>query len=245
MLHYYRKGNGATIVFIHGFLSTNRVFDKILPNLLNKYDCILLDLPGHGQSPYEGEKTMYDYTEKVIQVLAYLNINDATWIGHSMGGYITMAAVEKYPQYVKRAAFVYSSPTADSTKEKEQRNQHVETIKTEGLEAFIKQRIPAYFAFNGNEQDIVEAYNHAKQTTIEGAIAATYAMKGRPDQVTMINKATIPLLFIEGTKDLLEKPFHTSSPQVIKYTTETSHMGLLDDPVQFLEKLQMWLGKTY
>ena len=245
MLHYYREGKGQPLVLIHGFLSTNRVYDKVLSNLTNKYDVVAIDLPGHGKSPFMGEATVYDYAKRIVDLLSSLHLENVTWIGHSLGGYITMAAIEKYREYVKRAAFVYSSPVADNEKEKEQRDQHIETIKTKGLDVFIKERLPLYFAYYPNPNDLEEAYRHAEQTTVEGAIAATYAMKVRPDQVNMINETKIPLFFLEGKKDLLEKPFHTTSPFVTKAMTDTSHMGMFDNPEQFTKELQRWLTKTY
>ncbi len=244
MLHYYRKGTGESLVLIHGFLSTNRVYDKVISKLTKHYDVIAVDLPGHGKSSFTGEKTVYDFAEKIIELLASLNVKSGTWVGHSMGGYITMAALEKYPKYVKRAAFVYSSPRADTPKERQQRDQHVETIKSEGLAALVQKRIPLYFGFDYDPKNLEEAYNHADQTTVEGAIAATFAMKERPDQVNTINHTQIPLLFIEGKKDMMEKAFVSFSPQVTKVKTDTSHMGMLEKPVQFLNELQNWLAKT-
>ncbi|MBU8908787.1 alpha/beta fold hydrolase [Desertibacillus haloalkaliphilus] len=244
MLHYERQGTGEPLLLLHGFLSNNRVYDKVLSALTANYDVIAIDLPGHGKSPYSGEKTIYDYADKVINLLDNLQVKQATWIGHSMGGYITMAAVEKYESYVKRAAFVYSSPIADSTQERQERNEHVEMIKTQGLQAFIQKRIPAYFSFQADPQDLEEAFRHAEEATVEGAIAATYAMKNRPDQVEMINRAKVPLFFLTANKDVFEKTFLSNSPHIIKATTMTSHMGMLDEPQQFLTELQRWLART-
>ncbi|MGO4886763.1 alpha/beta fold hydrolase [Anaerobacillus sp. MEB173] len=243
MLHYYREGSGEPLVLIHGFLSTNRVFDKIRSNLTKQFDVIAIDLPGHGKSSLSNVQTIDDYTDKIIELLSSLHIKNATWLGHSMGGYITMAAVEKQSDYVKRAVFAYSSPVADSDKEKEQRDQHVEKIRTFGLDEFIKERIPLYFAFYPDPKNLEEAFRHAKQTTVDGAIAATVAMKERRDQVDMINKTKIPLLFIEGKKDMVEKPFQSSSKLVTKAQTDTSHMGMFDNPEQFLAELQNWIEK--
>ncbi|WP_179298796.1 alpha/beta fold hydrolase [Evansella halocellulosilytica] len=244
MLYYDRKGNGETIILIHGFLSTYHVYDKVISDLIKHYDVIAVDLPGHGQSPFTNEKTIYDYTDKIIHLLSSLNILQATWIGHSMGGYITMAAVEKYLPYVKRAVFAYSSPVADTVKGKHQRLQQIETMRTKGLKTFIQDQLPKYFAAQSNERDLEEAYKHAEHTTIEGAIAATYAMKDRPDQVNMVNQSKIPLLFIEGKNDLVEMPFLSTSSFITKVKTDTSHMGMLDNPSQFVSVLIDWLNQT-
>ncbi|WP_100398900.1 alpha/beta fold hydrolase [Bacillus sp. FJAT-44742] len=245
MLHYYRRGTGDPLLLLHGFLSTNRVFDKIIPELEKKYDIIAPDLPGHGKSLYNGEETIDEYKDAIIELLHSLNIKKATWAGHSMGGYITMAAVENAPSYVKRAAFLYSSPAADTEKDKEQRDENIQLIQNQGLQVFIHQKIPDYFSFDADPQDMKEAFHHAKQATKEGVIAALQAMKNRKDQVTVVNEASLPQLFIEGNKDLVEQPFPVSSHWVEKAKTESSHMGMLENPGDFLKKLTRWLVTTY
>ncbi|WP_198153503.1 alpha/beta fold hydrolase [Thalassobacillus sp. C254] len=245
MLHYYRRGTGDPLLLLHGFLSTNRVFDKIIPELEKKYDIIAPDLPGHGKSLYNGEETIDEYKDAIIELLHSLNIKKATWAGHSMGGYITMAAVEKAPSFVKRAAFLYSSPAADTEKDKEQRDQNIQLIQNQGLQVFINQKIPDYFSFDADPQAMKEAFHHAKQATKEGVIAAIQAMKNRKEQVTVVNEAPLPLLFIEGNKDLVEQPFPVSSRWVEKAKTESSHMGMLENPEDFLKKLTRWLVATY
>ncbi|MDE5413627.1 alpha/beta fold hydrolase [Alkalihalobacterium chitinilyticum] len=244
MLHYHRQGTGEPLLLIHGFLSTNRVYDKVRSDLIDTYDVISIDLPGHGKSPLKKENTVYDYAHSIIQLLDSLKITNATWVGHSMGGYITMAAIEKYTPYVKRAAFVYSSPVHDSEKDKAQRDEHIDLVKREGVAALAKKRIPSYFAFQGDPKDVSEAYRHADQTTPEGTIAALHAMKERPNQVDMLNRIDFPLFFLEGTKDLSEAPFHATSSQITKASTDTSHMGMLDNPQQFITELKNWLTLT-
>ncbi|WP_158211554.1 alpha/beta fold hydrolase [Alkalihalobacterium alkalinitrilicum] len=241
MLHYHRQGTGEPLLLIHGFLSTNRVYDKVRPDLIDTYDVISIDLPGHGKSPLSNEKTVYDYTKRIIELLTFLKLKRVTWIGHSLGGYITMAAVEKYTDYVKRAAFVYSSPVADSEKEKAQRVEHIALVEREGVTALAQKRLPLYFAFQGNPKDVIEAFRHAEQTTVEGAKAALHALKERPNQVEMLDRVDIPMLFIEGKKDLSESPFHATSTQITKVTTNTSHMGMMDNPQEFITELQKWL----
>ncbi|WP_216830649.1 alpha/beta fold hydrolase [Alkalihalobacterium elongatum] len=240
-MHFDRQGTGEPLLFIHGFLSTNHVYDKVLSYFTKHYDVISIDLPGHGKSSYNNEKTVYDYAIRIVELLSSLHIINATWIGHSMGGYITMAAIENHTEYVKRAAFVYSSPVEDSNEDREQRDEHIQLVQTEGVAALAKKRIPTYFAFQGDPKDVNEAYQHADQTTVEGAVGALYAMRDRPNQVDMLNRVDIPLLFLEGTKDLSEAPFHTASPRITKAITDTSHMGMLDKPEQFIEALQGWL----
>ncbi|WP_223702382.1 alpha/beta fold hydrolase [Sutcliffiella deserti] len=247
MLHFQRKGKGEPLVLLHGFLGTHHIYDRVLAKLERSYDVITVDLPGHGGSPLDPDvHTVYHYAEKIIRLLQSLHINKSTWVGHSFGGYITYAAMKKYRQHLLRAAVVYASPTGDDQKKKENREKNALVIKEEGIDAFAEARIPTYFSEEGHPDDVSFAIKHAKETSEEGAIKALYAMRNRPDVVQLLDIIDIPLLILRGTKDQWDGEFKTNSPSsfVTFADTETSHMGMLDDPDQFLVALEKWLKET-
>lgn len=49
-LAIHRNGYGDAIILLHGFFSDHRLWDPIIHNLSNDYQCLAVDLPGHGQS---------------------------------------------------------------------------------------------------------------------------------------------------------------------------------------------------
>ena len=59
-----------------------------------------LDLPGHGESPGDGEKTIEDYARRVVEWLDEQGIQRAILAGHSMGGAIAMTAALNEPDRV-------------------------------------------------------------------------------------------------------------------------------------------------
>lgn len=248
MLYFQRKGIGEPLVLIHGFLGTHRIFDKIMEELSLNYDVIAVDLPGHGKSqPLEANiHNVYHYAEKIIQLLHLLGVERATWIGHSFGGYITYAAVEKYRSNITKAVAVYSTPAEDDELSKVEHAKNMDVIKQIGIKAFADSRIPRYFSMDANEEDIHFAMVLGEQASEEGAIRALEAMRDRPDQTQMLDTVDIPLQIIKGTKDPWDGKFKLSNPSsyVTVAETDTSHMGMLDDPDQFLNVLQNWLKTT-
>lgn len=245
MLSYYREGEGEPLVLVHGFLGSHRIYDQVIPELAKHYDVIAIDLPGHGKSSLTEEiVAIADYTDAILKLLDFLDVQKATWIGHSMGGYITMAAVEKYQDRVRRAALVYSSPVSDNKEAKEQREVVIQQIQTNGLNSFIQKRVPSYFTFDSSQEDISFAIKVAQGTTEAGAIVAIEAMKNRQDQVKIIDEAKIPILVLEGTKDHYERRFISKNQGITWAKTDTSHMGMFDDLPQFLEILNNWLIVT-
>ena len=53
---YYRVfGNGSPIVFLHGFLEDSNIWLDFIQPLKESHQIILIDLPCHGKSRFNGE----------------------------------------------------------------------------------------------------------------------------------------------------------------------------------------------
>ena len=87
-IHYTIEGEGRPIVFLHGFLENSGMWKEILPSFTEEYTCVCIDLLGHGQTENFGYiHTMEDMANAVQMILEQLEIQQAIFIGHSMGGY--------------------------------------------------------------------------------------------------------------------------------------------------------------
>lgn len=108
MLNYLQLGNvesTKTLLFIHGSGCNTEIFRE-LQNYLNDYNCILLDLNGHGKSLGECSTTVQGYIDNVADFVknseAIKSKNDLTLIGYSMGGGIALGvALKKLPNVKK------------------------------------------------------------------------------------------------------------------------------------------------
>jgi pimeloyl-ACP methyl ester carboxylesterase len=59
-----------------------------------------LDLPGHGDSKSEGQSTIEGYVDRLQAWLNAKEIERAVWVGHSMGGGISLTAALTIPDRV-------------------------------------------------------------------------------------------------------------------------------------------------
>ncbi|MGI6300541.1 MAG: alpha/beta fold hydrolase [Verrucomicrobiota bacterium] len=57
---------------------------------MNEFTTLAIDLPGHGDSDLFSEPDLYQWSQKIYELLIFLSINHVTIIGHSMGGYLSM-----------------------------------------------------------------------------------------------------------------------------------------------------------
>ena len=102
-------------MLLHGFLETSKIWEPFINQLSLRRQVICIDLPGHGKTGIFGDvHTMELMADVVNAVLTELNISRATILGHSMGGYVSLAFAEKYPEKISGIVLLNSTPEADS-----------------------------------------------------------------------------------------------------------------------------------
>jgi 2-succinyl-6-hydroxy-2,4-cyclohexadiene-1-carboxylate synthase len=114
MLHYRRDGNPdqPTIVFLHGFLGSHADWQILVSELGDRFDCICIDLPGHGRSLHlpESVYTLPKTADLVVQVLQSLNCNSSHLYGYSMGGRLALYLALNFPQRWRSLYLESASP---------------------------------------------------------------------------------------------------------------------------------------
>lgn len=105
-IHYrvfQAENEKAKIFMIHGFALSSYCWEELATRLSKEgYTCVAADLPDFGYSTRETADTKL-YPREDIMYALMTSISDEPWYvaGHSMGGYITLALAEKYPESVK------------------------------------------------------------------------------------------------------------------------------------------------
>jgi len=96
-ISYAVSGKGSAVVLLHGFLENKTMWHKIKKVLSKKYKVVSIDLLGHGKTESLGYvHTMEDQAEMIKAVLNHLKLRKYVLIGHSMGGYISLAFAKKF-----------------------------------------------------------------------------------------------------------------------------------------------------
>ncbi len=245
MLSYKRNGKstGETLVLIHGFLLDHTIFSKVTPQLEEHYDVLQIELPGHGNSnDIPNEPTMDAYVDAIAEVLQHEKITDAVWLGHSMGGYITLAAMEKNAAPITKAILAYSSDAPDSSETQKKRDKQRDEIEQHGVEHFVNNSIENFFSQRAKKEDIELAKQGGYKAQQQGLLQALVAMKNRKDQRPFLAQTSIPVLVIEGEFDEAVTPVNTNNIAVRKVITQTGHIGMLEEPDAFIEAIRQFIG---
>ncbi len=237
-LSYSTTGTGDTILLLHGFGEDNRIWNQQVAYLQNNYHLLIPDLPGTGASAIgNSDLSMESMATGIKQMLDEEKIEQCIMLGHSMGGYVTLAFAENYPERLQAFGLIHSTAYADSNEKKEARQKSIGFIKQHGAAEFMKTTIPNLFAkkFNEEHKPIVdELIQQGNQFTAETLIAYYTAMINRPDRSDILQKATVPVLFFIGEEDKAVSPSdaleQTALPAVcmVKLVPGIAHMGMLE-----------------
>ena len=85
-LHYLTAGNGpATVILLHGFAETSRMWRPIIPTLAEKFTVIAPDLPGIGDSSIPDKIVMLEAAKQIHDLVRSLKIDKARVVGHDIG----------------------------------------------------------------------------------------------------------------------------------------------------------------
>lgn len=221
-LSYHQKniayriiGSGQPVVLIHGFGEDSKIWDKQIDFLATRCQLIVPDLPGSGKSALVTEKdlsrssddpiSISDYADIINAILLWENIDNCMMLGHSMGGYITLAFAEKYPGKLLKFGLVHSSALADSEEKKATRLKGIELMNTYGAAPFLKNTIPNLFSSNFKKEQLamVSSLIDASQLFSTEACKQYYrAMMNRPDRTSVLKSNPQPILFVIGTEDV-------------------------------------------
>ena len=197
-------GKGTAVVLLHGFLENKSMWDFYIPEFAKKNRVIAIDLLGHGSTECLGYvQTMEDNADAVHAVLLELRIRKAVFVGHSMGGYVTLAFAELYPDIIKGLVLLNSSAKADNAERKINRDRAIKAVKQSFMN-FVSLSIANLFSESNRERlssEIEHVKKDALKTPLQGIVASLEGMKIRPDREILLHITPFPKLLILGKKD--------------------------------------------
>lgn len=111
LIRYFERGEGGVpLLLVHGFAGdlNNWLFNHEV--LAAGRRVIAVDLPGHGESTKQLERGDLDELSTVLlALLDHLDIPVAHWVGHSMGGAVSLNAARLAPQRVRSLSLIGSA----------------------------------------------------------------------------------------------------------------------------------------
>jgi len=223
MLNYKISGNEKkTLVLLHGVMESTEVWDDMLPELEKQFNVIRIDLPGHGKSAVAAEvQTMELMASEVKATLDHIGITKFHLLGHSMGGYVSLAYADAFPESLQSLTLFFSTYFPDSEEKKNTRRKSFRIIMEE-YGKYVAAGVPNLFNPYEREQlrDKIEfAKAVALETPREGALASVKGMIERTDKRAVLEKLGAKILIIAGRFDNA-----VNSQQVVENLPERSNI---------------------
>lgn len=206
--HYSVVGEGEATVLLHGFLESSKIWDEFLPEFSRHKKIITIDLPGHGKSAVISEvHSMELMADAVHEVLKTLGVKNVNFTGHSMGGYVGLAFLEKYPGMVEEFVLLNSTPQADSVEKKENRERSAGLVE-KNKPGFVRMAIKNLLSPRNTERfevEINKLIDEASLFPTAGITAALKGMKNRTDRTEVLKAFSGKKTIVAGEEDPLVK----------------------------------------
>ncbi|MFD3001119.1 alpha/beta fold hydrolase [Pontibacter toksunensis] len=245
---YIDAGSVDALVFLHGFCESKQVWAEFMKPLQQQFRTIALDLPGHGENTdATSSYSMESMAEHVKAQLDGLSVKKCLLIGHSMGGYVSMAFAERYGHMLNGLCLFHSSALPDTEEKKENRSKTIDYVERHGVVNFINPFVePLFYQENRLrlKAEIEMMKEIGRQTPKDTVLGALAAMRDRPDRAQVLQEAKYPVLFIFGKEDgavPLEKALeqcHLPDNSMVYFIGKTGHMGMFERTYETRKTLQ-------
>lgn len=246
-----RRGSGQPLVLVHGFCEDTRIWETIAPQLASFCEVVCVDLPGFGQTPLAenaNPETIEDMADRLAHKLRAEGLEKSIVIGHSLGGYVTLALAERHPELLSGFGLFHSTAYADTDEKKQNRLKQADFVTNNGVVPFVEVLIPGLFAKSQpHDELLVQSLAIAKECSPQGIINALLAMRLRRERLDVLQNAKIPVLVIAGAEDALI-PAEVSSYQAslverCQFTLfeKSGHMGQLEEPLKSIATIKQFV----
>jgi pimeloyl-ACP methyl ester carboxylesterase len=240
-IHYEVHGKGPTILLSHGYSSTSRMWDGQVAALKDRYQVIVWDMRGHGESDYPKDPALYSEGLTIGDMRALLDVvgaDKAIVGGLSLGGYMSLAFHASHPGRV-RALMLFD--TGPGFKKDEARAKWNETANKRAAD-FDARGLAAL-----NSSDEVKLVRHRDAKGLAGAARGMLAQK--TDRVIQsLDKIAVPTLVLVGANDTNFLAATDYMAAKIKGATkvvipDAGHAANLHQPAHFNQAVEAFLAK--
>ncbi len=240
------------IIFAHGFGCDQNMWRFITPAFMDKYQIILFDYVGSGNSDigaYSSEKyqTLQGYVQDLLDIIETLSLQNSIFVGHSISAMIGLLASIQHPNYFKKLIMIGPSPcylNDDGYRGGFERSDIAELLDMMEMNFAGWASYMAPIAMSNPEQPTLT--QELKQTFIaaDPIIAKEFAeVTFLSDHRSDLSKGTVPSLIIQcsedsivpiGVGDYLHQHLKNSTLQLMKAKGHYPHISHPNETIQYI-----------
>ncbi len=254
--YYESSGTGAPIMLIHGNSSSGLSYQHQINSALGeKHRIIAIDLPGHGSSDPAAELSAYSmpgYASVVVAAAEALGMQDAVFVGWSLGGHIVLECHNQLPQ--AKGFVIFGTPPLAFPPAMEAAYLPNPAMGA-GFKADITEDeahayVTAFFA-PGTAAPHTPFLTDALRTdgNARAGLAASITPDGYQDEVEIVAHLTKPLAIFHGDKEQLVNAAYISELTMptlwqnkVQIISEAGHAAHWEQPEQFNARLEAFVA---
>ena len=204
------KQESRAILFVHGFPFDHFMWDAQLAEFSREYFCVTYDIRGLGESNAgEGQFTMEMFVDDLESIVNELKLDKPILCALSMGGYISLRAMEKIQNQFSALILCDTKSEADDNQGKLKRAAAIKQINLGDVDNFIETFVLNCFGDKFVKENYTEyrkVIERSKKNDPVGIKGCLLAMAGRTDTTDNLSKINIPVLVVCGSEDKVSPP---------------------------------------
>ena len=212
-IHVEREGSGPTLLLLHGFTGSTITWSTLRETLRDRFELLIVDLPGHGRSSAPADSARYDLrrvADDLVRVLDAVDVARTAVLGYSMGARTSLQLALAHPERVSALILESGSPGIVDPTERAARVTADEALATsierDGIGAFVDrwEKLPLW-ASQDKVRPVARARLHAERlaqrpqglaNSLRGAGAGV-----APPVTDRLGTITPPVLLVAGALD--------------------------------------------
>lgn len=253
ILSYDDVGEGSVpIIFLHGYPFDKTMWQGQVDFLQTSFRLIAFDLRGFGKSRDEESALTIDlFADDLIAFMDKLSIDKAVICGLSMGGYIVLNVMKRFPARFEALILCDTQCIADTAEAKEKRYKTIDEIAVHGPGPFNERFVKSVFHKDSisNKKELVDQLRHVVFSNSKHIISqGLVALARRSETCSFLNGITIPTLIICGREDAItplaqSEMMHAAiKGSTLRVIDQAGHVSNLEQPVEFNHHLLDFLS---
>jgi pimeloyl-ACP methyl ester carboxylesterase len=233
-LKTFELGRGPTLVLVHDLGMSRTIWMPMARRLLSTHRVVMVDLPGHGESPTPGSLTLESAAAALERVLAREKSESTVVVGHGLGGMLGLMVAREHPERMRGLVLVSAGLRVGAEVPDQQRQQFLRLLD-ERFDDFIK------FQFRMMGRDSAQGVAmHAQAVRVPKAAMMPYLRELLVTSGAALTKnVKTPALVIASDRDtsvhdsaaLLKQLGYDTLPQVtLRRVAGSGHYVMADQP---------------
>jgi pimeloyl-ACP methyl ester carboxylesterase len=245
------------VVLVHGGGANTSWWDHLAPSLAHDRRVVAVDLSGHGHSDHRDGYSLEGWTEEVLAVAEAGAIAGApVLVGHSMGGFVTIAVAARYPDRVA-GVVVCDSPVTDLDPELSPAAHFGTTVRTY---ASVEEAVDRYRTVPAQARYLPYVLDHVARSSLRAVdggwtwqfdrrVFGQFAGQVRSIALPHLARIRCPFTLLRSEHGLVTPDIGDSMRAVlggrgaVVELPEAGHHAMLDEPLVLLAAIRTVLAE--